>query len=152
MRQVSWWAAVVATGLSLAAAGRLVLTAAEEPQEKSKDHIVPTVRLKPDETKDVELSSSCARVSRRRGLLLREMGEKVDAGEKTWARDGVSVSFVDGKDAAEPDVLKKKGLKSFTVRVVASRESKPCLFELHVADETCSRTCDVDLRVVVVAP
>jgi hypothetical protein len=136
----------------LAAAGWRGPTAADVPAEPLRDRIVPVLTLRPGETKEVELSSSCARITRGRGLLLREMGAGLEKANKTWSKDGVSASFVEGAAAAQPAALEKKGLKSFAVRVAAAKECKPCLIELHVADETCSGICSTDLRVVIVAP
>jgi hypothetical protein len=38
------------------------------------------------------------------------------------------------------------------VKVSAAQEAKPALVNLHIADETCSGTCDTGFRVLVVAP
>jgi hypothetical protein len=126
-------------------------TTADESKEKSIDRIVSTLVLKPGEAKELILSSSCMRITRGRGLLLREMGGS-GYQAKEWSKDGVSASFHDVKGTDEPVSVKKAGLKLFAVRISASKDAKARLVELHVTDNTCAGNCDADLRVVVIAP
>ncbi len=151
-RAKMWMAAIALTGLSAVS----MRTPADEPAiEKSLDKIVPVVMLKPGETKELLLSSSCARITRGQGLLLAGMGDHQPGRwqwqDRKWTKDGVTASFVDVADP-ELEVFKKKGLKMFTVRITASKDAKPAFSELHVTDNTCAGNCDVDFRLVVVAP
>src|SRR5262249_51220918 len=139
-------------------------SSAQQPQAgavkggPSKARIVPVVMLKPGETKELLLSTWCTvGLTRGAGLLVRETAETAEGG-KIWKRGGVTVEvpgFVEATRAAAAPVyspLKKKGLDAFTVKVTAAKDAQPGLYDLHIADVTCSGTCDTDFRVLVVAP
>ena len=145
-------ACLVAVAALIALARVAAPTTAEEPQRKLDERIVCVVVLKPGETKDLTLSSSCMRVTRGQGLLLREMGPSPSPTEKEWNGGGITASFVQVEQEDELAALKDAKLKSFIVRVTASKDAKPQLRELHVADLTCAGQCSADIRVLVVAP
>jgi hypothetical protein len=46
--------------------------------------------------------------------------------------------------------LTDQGLSAFVVTVSAAKDAKPRQIEMHLADETCSGTCETDFRVLVV--
>jgi len=134
------------------------LTPSAQP-EPSKGRIVPVVVLKPGESRELHLSTSCALITRGRGLLVREMKSGVAQKESTiWERDGVTVEVpnfseaVAAAGAASHLPLKTAGLWAFVVKVSATDEARPGLINLHIADETCGGTCETDFRVLVVAP
>jgi hypothetical protein len=146
-------AAVVLSSIVLVLAGWLARRAwaAEEPL---RDTIVPLVVLPAGETRDVLLSSSCARITRGRGLMIRAMGEDRYDAKKTWSRDGLTVSYVSPEEqrADEPAALSEAGYKAFVVRLSAADDATAGMLDLHLTDETCSGQCAANLRVVVVAP
>jgi hypothetical protein len=155
---------LVFIGCAIAAFALLKNSEADEPTpppqaEPSKGHIVPVVVLTPGETKELHLSTSCALITRGRGLLIREMKGGVSQKEsKVWKRDGITVEVPDfseavaAANASSYAPLKEAGLWAFIVKVSAADEAKLGLSNLHIADETCSGTCDTDFRVLVVAP
>jgi hypothetical protein len=155
------WLAVIVIGCVVAALVSLTNSGADEPappsqEEQPKGRIVPVVLVRPGETKELRLSTSCALLTRGRGLLVRELKEGPAPQEgKVWIRDGVTVEVPDyyaaaqAAGAANYAPLKDAGLWAFVVKVSATDEAKPGLINLHIADETCSGTCDTDLRVLV---
>ncbi len=125
---------------------------AQEPAEKSIDRIIPAVVLKPGESQDVLLSSSCMRITRGRGLLVAEMGNTNTPYSKSWSGNGVTASIVYPLTTGEPESIIKSGLKLFKVRVSAANDAKPRLLQMHLRDQTCAGNCDTDFRIVVDVP
>jgi hypothetical protein len=78
--------------------------------------------------------------------------------QTVWKQDGVTVEVpnfseaVAAAGAASYAPLKNAGLWAFVVKVSAADEARPGVINLHIADETCSGTCDTDFRVLIVAP
>src|SRR5262245_59637038 len=132
-------------------------TAAPPPEPSRR--IVPVVALKPGETKELHLCASCRLFTRGGGLIVKGMSESADEKERTvWKKDGVTVSVpkmgeaTQAAAAPEYKPLSDKGLSAFVATVSASKNAKPRLIEMHLADETCSGTCETDFRVLVLAP
>jgi hypothetical protein len=87
------------------------------------------------------------------------MSESPEKLERTvWKKDGVTVSVPNMNEATQAAAapaykpLSDKGLSTFIVTVKAAKDAKPRLIDMHLADETCSGTCDTDFRVLVLAP
>jgi len=155
-----FWGAVVA-GCFIVAAFRI--SEAQEPKAAPKPEpskrIIPVVAIKPGETKEMLMCASCRLLTRGRGLIVRAMSESNDEREGTvWKKDGVTVEvpkMVEAAQAARAPAYKPltdKGLSAFVVTVSASKDAKPRSIEMHLADETCSGTCETDFRVLVLAP
>jgi hypothetical protein len=143
-------------------------TGGEQPKtepakaEPAKARIVPVVALKPGESKELLLSTSCTvGITRSGGLDVREIGDKGRAGltsARVWKRNGIVAEVPDfdagEKEAAKPkyESLRKAGVNVFSVKVMAAKDAKPGVYNLHLADFTCNGTCETDFRVLVVAP
>ena len=146
--------ATIVVGIELA--GRVV-RAEGKTAEPKVGRIVPVVVLRPGEVQEITLASRCTvGLTRSGGLTIREMGaQKERAFNRTWKKDGLTLEIPDesaASKAAEAPIyapLKKKNLQVFTVKVSAGKDAKPGLYELHVADYTCSGDCETDLRVLV---
>lgn len=136
---------------------------AQEPNPR----IIPVVMLKPGEQKELLLSTWCRLGPTRGGGLtvgLMQDGtfrpQKDGDGKrgKVWKGDGLTLEVPDfgeaEKVAGQPvyEPLKKRGLNAFVVKVAAAKDAKPGLFDVHVADTTCSGSCATDFRVLIVAP
>jgi hypothetical protein len=159
----SIWLGLVVSVLAVIAFTGFDHSGAQPPKTETpkggpaKARIVPVVMLKPGETKELLLSTWCTvGITRSEGLLVRETTDKATGG-KVWKRDGVTVEvpgFEEATKAAAPvySALKKQGLDAFIVKVTAAKDAKPGLYDLHVADFTCSGACDTDFRVLVIAP
>jgi hypothetical protein len=160
----AWPAFVVIGCLIVAVAAFTNLGAQEEPKlapnaEPPRERIVPVVALKPGEAKELLLSTVCTLFTRGGGLHIRDLDGGVVQNERTvWKSEGITVEVPEmgeaAKEVAAPIYapLKDKGLSAFVVKVSASKEAKPGLVNLHIADTTCNGTCDTDFRVLVVAP
>ena len=138
----------------------------DAPQGRpDKAKIVPVVMLKPGESRELLLSTWCTvGVTRGGGLSVREMADDHAPGPKdatskdgkTWRRSGVTVAVPDfqaaSTTAASPEfaALKAQGIDAFYVKIAADTDAKRGLYELHVADSTCSGFCSADIRVLVV--
>lgn len=154
------WLSVVVAGCLVAVA--LQSSEAQKPKAERPKKIVPVVAIKPGETKELLMCAPCSLFTRGGGLIIRAMGEsaaKPDKQERTvWKKDGVTVEVPkmgDAWTASKKPVYKPlsdKGLSAFVVTVTATTGAKPRLIEMHLADETCSGTCDTDFRVLVLAP
>ncbi|MBX9627625.1 MAG: hypothetical protein K2X82_27740 [Gemmataceae bacterium] len=151
------WAVVGACGVVVAAA--LARSAADPPQPEAPRRIVPVVVLKPGEVKELTLCAPCPLLTRGGGLRVSGMGDPGEGKERTvWTKGGLTVSVPkmgDAFTAAQAPAYKPladKVLSPFVVTVRASADARPGLTDLHVADETCSGTCETDFRVLVVAP
>ena len=157
------WFALIAVGVAILG---FAPTGAEEPKTKPAEpaginpRIVPVLVIKPGETKEMMLSTSCALVTRGYGLHFRDLkdGKYVRQDEgKVWKQDGLTVEFDStadqtyktGKDKVA--AVAERGLQLFTVKVTAAADAKPGLIELHVADSTCAGTCETDFRILIVA-
>jgi len=146
----------IVVGIELA--GRVV-RAEGKTAEPKVGRIVPVVVLQPGEVKEITLASRCTvGLTRSGGLTIREMvatPQKESAFNRMWQKDGVTVQIPEASaasKAAEASIygpLKNKNLQVFTVKVTAGKDAKPGLYELHVADFTCSGDCETDLRVLV---
>ena len=157
----SCWLVVVAGFLLAAAAFRTSeaqQSKATPPPEPSK-RIVPVVALEPGETKELLVCAPCHLLTRGGGLIVKSMGEAADKQERTvWKKDGVTVEVPKMGEAAQAAAapaykpLADKGLSAFVVTVTAAKDAKPRQIEMHLADETCSGTCETDFRVLVLAP
>ncbi|HEV3236200.1 MAG TPA: hypothetical protein VGZ25_04390 [Gemmataceae bacterium] len=138
-----------------------------KPAEEADSRILPVVMLKPGETKELFMTVACRVGSTRGGgLWVRAMedssypAEKGDSERhpKTLKRGGLTITVPDfseaEKNAALPVYapLAKKGLNAFIVKVTASKDAKPGLLNLHLADTTCSGGCATDFRVLVIEP
>jgi hypothetical protein len=139
-----------------------------KPAEEQVDRrILPVVILKPGETKELLMTAAChLKITRGGGLWVRAMPdssypeEKGDSERepKTLKRGGLTITVPDfgeaEKHAAQPIYapLTKKGLNAFIVKVTASKDTKPGLLNLHLADTTCSGSCETDFRVLVIEP
>jgi hypothetical protein len=152
---------VTVVGCLLAALGSSVAQQAKvEPETPKK--IVPVIVLKPGETKEQVMCAPCTLLTRGGGLIIRAMGESSEKAEKhertVWKREGVKVEVPNMGDATTASrapaykPLLDKGLSAFVVTVTASKDAKPGMIEMHLADETCSGTCATDFRVLVLAP
>ncbi|MBX9578752.1 MAG: hypothetical protein K2X87_00445 [Gemmataceae bacterium] len=151
------WAAAGVCGVVAAAV--LSRSAADPPKEEPPRRIVPVVVLKPGETKELTLCAPCALMTRGGGLRVSGMGDAGEGKERTtWTKGGLTVSvpvMLEASAASRAPAYKPladKGLSPFVVTVRAAADVKPGLTDLHVADETCSGTCETDFRVLVVAP
>jgi hypothetical protein len=153
---------VVVAGCVIAAAA-IVSSPAQEPKaapmpEPSK-RIVPVVALKPGETKELLLCAPCRLLTRGGGLIVKGMSESADKQERTiWTKDGVTVEVPKMGEATQAAAapaykpLNDKSLSAFVVTVRAAKNAKPRLIEIHLADETCSGTCETDFRVLLLSP
>jgi hypothetical protein len=149
---------LLAAGVALVGLARFAPTGAQEPAAKAKTaepeptagRIVPVVALKPGESKEMLLSTSCPLVSRGIGLHVRDPKDPTARPERdqAWTRDGVTVTFDPAPDTS-PMAAAAGGVHLFLVKVTAAAEAKPGLLDLHVADSTCSGTCLTDFRVLV---
>jgi hypothetical protein len=158
----SCWLVVVAGCFFTAAAFRGSVAQepkAATPTPEPSRRIVPVVALKPGETKELLMCASCRLFTRGGGLIIRSMSESNDKQERTlWKKDGVAVEVpsmgaaAQAADAPAYKPLSDKGLSAFVVTVSAAKDAKPRQIEMHLADETCSGTCDTDFRVLVLAP
>jgi hypothetical protein len=146
---------------------------AQEPKtepaagDQPNPRILPVVLIKPGEEKELLLSTWC-RVGATRGGglsvgLMQDGHVQIQKGEdgqrvKLWKGNGLTIQVPDfgeaEKKAAEPifEPLRKKGLNAFFVKVNAAKDAKLGLFNFHLADTTCSGSCDTDFRVLVAAP
>jgi hypothetical protein len=154
---------VSALAVTVTMVGARAVAQQPESQPAKKARIVPVVMLKPGETKELLLSTWCTvGLTRSAGLQVGEMKDgrfrvqKEDKDGKRWKAEGVTVEVADFEVAAkaaaahEHAALKKRGLDAFVVKVAATKEARPGLYDLHIADETCSGNCDTDFRVLVV--
>jgi hypothetical protein len=139
-----------------------------KPAEEADSRILPVVMLKPGETKELLMTVACRVGSTRGGgLWVRAMedssysaekGEAEERAPKTLKRGGLTITVPDfseaEKNAALPVYapLAKKGLNAFVVKITASKDTKPGLLNLHLADTTCSGGCATDFRVLVIEP
>jgi hypothetical protein len=136
--------------------------AAQEPNPK----IIPVVMLQPGETRELLMSTWCRLgVTRGGGLSVKLMAGGTYNGledhneriSKTWKLGGVTVKVPDFGEAERVAALpiyaplKEKGINAFVVKVTAAEDAKPGLLNLHLADSTCSGSCESDFRVLVVA-
>ena len=151
------WAVVGACGVVAAAV--LSRSAADQPKPEAPRRIVPVVVLKPGEVKELTLCAPCPLLTRNSGLRVSGMGDPGEGKERTvWTRGGLTVSVPkmgEAYDAARAPAYKPladKGLSPLVVTVRAAPDARPGLTDLHVADDTCSGTCETDFRVLVVAP
>lgn len=135
--------------------------------EEADSRILPVVMLKPGETKELLMTVACRVGSTRGGgLWVRAMedssypAEKGDSERypKTLKRGGLTITVPDFDEAEKKAglpiyaPLAKKGLNAFIVKVTASKDAKPGLLNLHLADTTCSGGCETDFRVLVIEP
>jgi hypothetical protein len=151
------WLVVVATGCVVA--GALRNSEGQQPKTETTKKIVPVIALKPGETKELLMCAPCTLFTRGGGLIIQAMGESAEKQERTvWKKEGVTVqvpAMGDAFTASNAPVYKPlsdKGLSTFVVTVTAAKDAKPRLIEMHLADQTCSGTCETDFRVLVVAP
>ncbi|MBO0698645.1 MAG: hypothetical protein J2P46_09640 [Zavarzinella sp.] len=152
--------ALLAAGVAVIGFATFAPTGAQEPAAKAKaaepeptpGRIVPVVALKPGESKEMLLSTSCALTTRGYGLYVRDPKDAPARPErdKPWTRDGVTVTFDKTPDSS-PMAAAAGGVHLFLVKVTAAADAKPGLLDLHVADSTCSGTCLTDFRVLVLA-
>lgn len=130
---------------------------------KEKDtQIVPVLCVFPGEKKECVLSTECTvGLTRGGGLSIREMGDPafpLNDMKKTWTKAGLTLTVPDFgeaiKVAASPQfaTLKEKGLDAFIVTAEASKDATEGMYEIHLADSTCSGHCRTTLRVVVHRP
>lgn len=130
---------------------------------KEKDtQIVPVLCVCPGEKKECVLSTECTvGLTRGGGLSIREMGDPaypLNDMKKTWTKAGLTLTVPDFgeaiKVAASPQfaALKEKGLDAFIVTAEASKDATEGMYEIHLADSTCSGHCRTTLRVVVHRP
>lgn len=140
-------------------------TKAAKPDVSQKS-IVPLVMLKPGETKELLLSTSCTvGLTRGGSFSLAEMKDGVPQfenptlrGNRTFVSDGLTISVADYQEAlafANSDqfrALKAIDLNAFTVTVSAAADAKAGVKEMHLLDATCSGHCRTDFRVLVVSP
>ena len=127
--------------------------------------IVPLVKVKPGESKEILFSTSCTvGATRGGGFSLAEMkhgrpqfeqaGLK---GSRVFNKNGVTISvpdFQEGPEFASREefaTLKQLGVNAFQVTISASDQAEPGLLEMHLLDATCSGRCKTDFRVLVVA-
>ncbi|HKB02810.1 MAG TPA: hypothetical protein VKD90_11355 [Gemmataceae bacterium] len=144
-------------GVALIGLATFAPTGAQEPAAKPKaaepdptaGRIVPVVAVKPGESKEMLLSTSCALATRGAGLHVRDpkASARPDR-DKAWTRDGVTVTFDTTPDNS-PMTAVAGGVHLFLVKVTAAADAKPGRIDLHVADSTCSGTCLTDFRVLV---
>lgn len=149
---------VATIGVGIELAGRGLVRAEGKTAEKI-GRIVPVVVLHPGEVQEITLASHCTvGLSRSGGLTIREMAatpQKEVTFTRTWKKDGVTVEIPEASaamKAAEAPIyapLNKKKLQVFTVKVSADKDAQTGLYELHVADYTCSGDCETDLRILV---
>jgi hypothetical protein len=136
---------------------------AEGPSPK----ILPVVMVRPGESKELLMSTWCrVGVTRGGGLSVKMMRggsfdglvDKNDRLSKVWKLAGITVevpNFGEAERVAGLPVhasLKERGINAFVVKVTAAEDVKPGLLNLHLADTTCSGSCETDFRVLVVAP
>jgi hypothetical protein len=162
------WSSSLVIGCTIVVVTAFMCTGAQEPkvvpipvskEEPAKPRIVPVVALKPGETKELLMSTSCALDSRSGGLIVREMGDGEKKKDRTlWKKDGITIEiprtgeYAESANASVYAPIKSKGLNAFVVKVTASKEAKTGLIDMHLASETCNGTCATDFRVLVVAP
>ena len=130
---------------------------------KEKDtQIVPVICLQPGEKKACVLSTECTvGVTRGGGLSVREMGAPPHAADKklkSWTKAGTTVTAPDfgeaAKTASSPQfaALKLRGYDAFVVTAEATNDAAEGMYEIHLADDTCSGHCKTTLRIVVHRP
>jgi hypothetical protein len=113
--------------------------------------IVPLIVIKPGETQEMQLSSACARYTRGSGPSVHQLGHfEYNAAESCTVR-GVTASFAQPHTVDDYPALVEAGAKSCTLTVTASESAEPGVIDLHLTDSTCSGSCHVNVRVLVVA-
>jgi hypothetical protein len=163
--RTAWFMAAAVTA-AVVAVTTFDLSGARQPKveppkaDPAKTRIVPLVLVRPGESKDLLLCSRCTvGLNRSAGLRVGETRDGRLVNEaKVWRKCGVTVEVPDfqaGEKAAAAPVyapLRKQGLDVFVARITAATDAAPGVYDLHIADETCSGTCDTDFRILVVAP
>jgi hypothetical protein len=120
--------------------------------------IVPVIAVKPGETKEQLMCCACTFLTRGGGLRVAAMDAPNESNERTiWKGEGVTVEVPRMGEATAAarapayQPLLDKGLNAFAITVTAAKDARPRLIEIHLADLTCSGTCETDLRVLVIA-
>lgn len=133
---------------------------------EANPEILPLVVIQPGETQKLTLTTYCTvGATRGGGFSLAEMRNGVaENGESTgsqgtlYRRDGIEISIPKWQEAidftAQPHfaAVKAENLSVFEVTVSASKEAKPGLMNMHLADSTCNGDCHTTFRVLVLAP
>jgi hypothetical protein len=113
--------------------------------------IVPLIVIKPGETRELLLTSACARITRGSGPAVHQLGHFEYNAAQVCTVGEVSATFEHPAEENDYPALVEAGVKSCKLTVSASESAEPGIIDLHLTDLTCGGTCYIDVRVLVVA-
>ncbi len=113
--------------------------------------IIPMIVIQPGETQQLHLSSACARYTRGSGPSVHQLGDFEHNAIESCTVGGVTASFAQPHTVDDYADLVAMSAKSCTLTVTASESAEPGVIDLHLTDSTCSGSCHINVRVLVVA-
>lgn len=143
------WALTPHQSISDDAAATPPPTATPSPMDLTAP-IVPMIVIHPGETQQMHMSSACARYTRGSGPSVHQLGNSEYNAAESCTVGGVTASFAQPHTVDDYADLVAAGAKSCTLTVTASESAEPGVTDLHLTDSTCSGSCHINVRVLVV--